>query len=66
MSKRWMTVDWPTVVERKHPSKAAAYRHVIETKKAWLADRSRVNKITVRVSDDKGPWELYESLNLND
>jgi hypothetical protein len=66
MSKRWKTVGWPSTTERKHPSQAAAYRHVIQAQTMWLDGSGRDNKIVVWVSEDRGPWQRYEALNLND
>lgn len=66
-AKRWKTVEWPTVVEKKHPSQVAAYRHVAYVRGLFLDGRSRVNKMVVWFSEDKGvTWQRYENLNLND
>jgi hypothetical protein len=64
--KLWSTKFTRIPVDRvRHESKAAAYRHVENEVRNWLAGALRSQHLAVYVDERDGyGWKLYETLDL--
>lgn len=65
MSKRWETTAWPGAFRQRHPSQKQAYERVIKLRHDYEQGWGRCNLVTVRVSEDKGPWQTYERVQFH-